>query len=323
MYRRPPVTAPSPARGVGRALRPDREPPHGVSTASPARHPYVRLHTTIPATRNASIASLVLLGAPAAYLGAFGLADLWPEAPAATWFTVFIPLSVGWHAAWLVAVVTSRRMTWIPPALLACAEICRRGIAATGFTGAAGLWAVLLELTLLAAAVQLSPGVPLIERVARWRRACDDLSAQLRLGPGLLPWLATSFRRALRGASTEKPVFAAIAASVRDAEARLGVHLSHLVLPEQLRDSLLTRARDLASQAELASIEASLALEHQALSAAVAFRDECRRLDHLTEDQRDAIARSGQTFLLEYAASSATPGQLLPHSKGPRDDVRH
>lgn len=125
---------------------------------------------------------------------------------------------------------------------------------------------------------------------------------------------------ALRGGSADRPAFAELAAAVRDAEARLGVHLSHVVLPEQVRESLLTRARELESQAELASIETGMLLEHQALSSAVTFRDECRRLEHLTEDQRDAIARNGQAFLLECAGLAV---KALPECRGLRDDLRH
>lgn len=265
-------------------------------------------------------AALVALGPPAAYLGMHGLASLWPGQTPLLWATLLLPISIGWHAGWLGAVTRSSRQGWILPAWLASTEICRRGLIATGFGGQPALWAVVIETTLLGVALQLSPSVPFAERLGRIRRSADDLSAQLRNSPGLLPWLRTSLRLALRGGTADRAAFAELAVAVRDAEARLGAHLSHIVLPEQTRESLLTRARDLASQAELASLETSMVLEHHALAAAAAFRDECRRLDHLPEDERDAITRRGQTFLLECAA---VPVSLRRAMKGSRDDVRH
>ena len=269
-----------------------------------------------------ALLALLALGIPAAWLAARGLADLWAQpTPSAG---LGLSLAAGWHVGWIAAVVRSRRLACVPIAWIVSAETSRRGLLACGFTGSAAVWAIALEATLFGAARQLAPpGAPLTERLERLRRTCDDVSAQLRLAPGVIPWIRTTMRRAVWGGAASAPAFAELAASLRDAETRLAAHFSNAVLPEQVRQSLLTRARDLGAQAELASIETSLALEHQALTAAVAFRDECARLTDLTEDERDAVARRGHAFLLGLVVAGHARGTGSPLAGDSIHDVRH
>jgi hypothetical protein len=285
-----------------------------------------RLASRLPCVTNSApsrwtIAALLVLAAPAVWLGVIGAGALWPRADLA-WHLFFAALSLGWHAAWLGAVVAGRRRLWITPAWIASVEIVRRGLDASGFAATPWLWALGLEATLLGVALQWTPGVAAPERLARWRRTADDLLAQLRLGPGLLPWIASCVRIGLRGAPADTPPLTSLAAAVQNAEARLGVRLSHGVLPEHVRQSLLTRASELNAQAELVTVEAGLGLELEALTAAAAFRDECRRLDDLTEEERDTLARTGQAFLLESAAVPATTGSLHSRRNGTPDGAR-
>lgn len=256
-----------------------------------------------------AIASLMAVATPAVYFGGCGLYSLW-ESGGPAWWAFLLALSCGCHAAWLSALVRGRSLAPFVPALLLSTDVCRRGLATSGFSGSAAVWAVVLETTLAALALQLAPPLRWPDRLAAWRRACEETAAQLRLARGILPCVfdsVTRLGRAHRAGATETQ-FADLAAAIGDMDVRLGRQVAPLVMPEHVRQSLLTRAHALATEAELASIEVSMAIEQQALTAAVAFRDECTVLEGLDDSARDALVRGGQAFLLEVAAKAVRTG---------------
>ena len=60
--------------------------------------------------------------------------------------------------------------------------------------------AIAVETMTLALALSACDGSPWADRFARWRRARQNITTQLRMGEGLAPWLSASTHRFLNGA---------------------------------------------------------------------------------------------------------------------------
>jgi hypothetical protein len=136
-----------------------------------------------------------------------------------------------------------------------------------------------LELLPLLLALSLCDRSPWSERLALWRRSRSEIAVQLRMGDGLLPWMRRCGRQMLIGApDTPAGVnYRRLLAELADAEHRMRVRLGHLVMPEQLRQSILSCAASLVGLAEASSARLAVELEQQTLTGIAAWRAVCRK----------------------------------------------
>jgi hypothetical protein len=240
---------------------------------------------------------LLVLSALAAYLAGLGVGAEWR-----TPFPLEHVIAGVLHACWVLP--AARRHGLLVPLCWPCSVyFCCEGIRRLD-AGASALWvALLLEAICLLLAVSLGPAEPWAERLARWRRARADILTQLRMGSGLLPWVRQCTRQLLGGVP-DTPLgadYQRFAAALADAEHRLRVRLSRTVMPEQLRQAILTSASAMMARAEASAAQRAIDLEQQALAAAAACREQCERLEHLTPDQRGQLAGQCESLLLELA----------------------
>jgi hypothetical protein len=240
---------------------------------------------------------LLVLGPLAAYLGGLGLAAEWRPV-----FPLEYVIAGALHACWVLPV--ARRHWLLVPLCWPCSVyFCCQGIRRLDAGAPAFGAALLLEGICLLLALSLTTVEPWAERLARWRRARADILTQLRMGAGLLPWARQCARQLLTGAP-DTPLgadYQRFAAALADAEHRLRVRLTHIALPEQLRQAILTSASAMMARAEASAAQRAIELEQQALAAAAACREQCERLEHLTPDQRRQLAGQCEALLLELA----------------------
>jgi len=244
--------------------------------------------------RKALLIPLAILSVPPTYLAGLGAAACWAAHRGMP--SVGLPaefFSAALHLGWIAAASRHQATT----VLLACFPfsvwLCRQGWALAQGEGA-GWWAALcLESIPLALAWSFTPAPSWADRLARWRRARAAVSAQLHMGPGLVPWLRDTVRQLFCGAP-DRAIGTAhqrFLAELAEAECRLRVRLADLALPEQLRQSVISRAGELRAQAELASARLHFELQQQALAAAATCREQCEAMDELAPAVREHLAR--------------------------------
>jgi hypothetical protein len=258
------------------------------------------------------VVPLVVFGALAAYISGLGALAWWgtqsgAAAPAAPAYLA----SGALHLAWIQCAASRRAplVAWV--GFFVSLSLCRRGLAS--LPGGSASWAgpALLEgLALLIARAVRSP-LGLAERLARWRRARADIALQLRLGDGLLPWARDCGRRLLAGRA-DLPLahtFQRLAAELAEIDGRLGLAVSNLAAPEQLRQFLHAGASELLAEAEQAGAALAVELERRALALAAACREQCESIPGLSAEERARAARQCEAFVLNLlpTAGSTTP----------------
>jgi len=187
---------------------------------------------------------------------------------------------------------------------------CDEGLASFGKAEPSSSVAFFIEMVPLLISWALSHPVSIAERLARWRRARSEISVQLLMGDGLFHWIPGCVRqffsgsRAMSGGSS----FRRLVAELADAEHTLRMRLGGLVIPERLRQSILTSASTLVSQAERSAAALSIELEQEALNAAAACRDQCEDLENLRPQEKVVLAKQCETLFLELVH----PRQPMP-----------
>jgi hypothetical protein len=216
-------------------------------------------------------------------------------------------VSAALHTAWMVSTGNRRTPAVAAACWLVSLWLCWQGALAVSPASPAFVGALLLEGIPLILALALSPRSTWAERLARWRRARADISAQLQMGQGVLPWARESVVRFVAGAP-DRPAgadYSRFLAEMADAEHRLRIRLSRLALPEQLRQSILASAAVLLGRAETSAAHLAIELEQQALSAAAAYRDQCEQLPELTPKQRQHLAHQCESLFVELIRPAA------------------
>jgi hypothetical protein len=247
------------------------------------------------------ILPLVVLGALAAYVAGLGAVAWWQTqggaaAPAAPAYLA----SAGLHLAWIQCAASRRAplVAWV--GFLVSLSLCRRGLAS--LPGGSASWAgpALLEGLVLLIALAVRSPVSLAERLARWRRARADIALQLRLGDGLLPWARDCGRRLIAGRADSPlvPTFQRLTAELAEIDGRLGLAVSNLAAPEQLRQFVKAGASQLLAEAEQAGAALAVELERRALALAAACREQCESIPSLPAEERTHAARQCEAFVL-------------------------
>src|SRR5207248_260424 len=110
--------------------------------------------------------------------------------------------------------------------------------------------AIVLEAIALAPAPTMTERASWADRLAGWRRARQDISTQLRMSEGLVPWLATALERFTTGVA-DRPTgtaFDRIGADLADAEHRASARLSAIAVPENVRQSMIASVQSLTAR---------------------------------------------------------------------------
>lgn len=248
------------------------------------------------------ILPLVVLGSLAAYVAGVGGAAWWANLSGGAPPLLAACTAAGaLHLAWISATVFRRAPLLVWPALLTSIWLCRRGLA-TFQGGEPGWWpAALLETLALLVALAMRDPEPLAQRLARWRRARDEIALQLRMADGLLPWVRESAGRLFWGRA-ELPVcrtFRRLAGELADLDDRLGGKVSGLAAPEQLRQLVHSAASQLLARAQEARSALAVELERRTLALAAAFREQCEALPGLTAEERSRASRQCEELLLD------------------------
>lgn len=259
----------------------------------------------------AVLLSCLPLAGLAAWIASLGVDRLWlTETGDAPLPFVAAAVAAALHAAWILPAFHRDSPALIGLAWLASVWACRAGLVAAGFDDAV-LPATLLETITLAIALNACDGSPWAERLARWRRARQNIATQLRMGDGLAPWVAASTRQLLTGKPDRPAVggFDRVAADLADAEQRLHARLAAVALPEAVRQSMLAAAQALVSRAEAATAHVAITLERQALEEAAACRDRIAALTGISDAEREALATQCEALMLDLVSVSGKPRQ--------------
>jgi len=247
------------------------------------------------------VVPLVVFGALAAYISGLGALAWWgtqsgAAAPAAPAYLA----SGALHLAWIQCAASRRAplVAWV--GFFVSLSLCRRGLAS--LPGGSASWAgpALLEGLVLLIALAVRSPLGLAERLARWRRARADIALQLRMGDGLLPWARDCGRRLLAGRA-DLPLahtFQRLAAELAEIDGRLGLAVSNLAAPEQLRQFLHAGASELLAEAEQAGATLAVELERRALALAAACREQCESIPGLSAEERARAAQQCEAFVL-------------------------
>jgi hypothetical protein len=251
---------------------------------------------------------LLVVGGLASYVAGLGVQAYWslPSFPIPTGLFAQI-VSAALHTGWMVSAGARRAPAVATACWLVSLWLCWHGALSVSPVSPAFTVALLLEGIALTRALALSPRSTWAERLARWRRARTDISAQLQMGQGVLPWMQDSLARFVAGAP-DKPAgadYSRFLAEMADAEHRLRIRLSRLALPEQLRQSILASAAVLVGRAETSAAHLAIELERQALTAAAACRDQCEQLPELTPKQRQQLAQQCESLFVELIRPAA------------------
>lgn len=257
----------------------------------------------------------VPLAALAAWLATLGLEGLWlTETGGAPPRAAVLVVAAALHTAWLLPATRRSHVALVGIAWLVTAGMCRDGLLAAGFATGATTYAVVLEGIVLALAFSATDSAPWADRLARWRRARQRITTELRMSEGLAPWLRTSVSRLLTG-RPERPVAAAfdrIVAELADANERMQRRVTALALPDAVRQSMLTAARAITARAETAAAEMSITIERQALDEAAACGDAIAHLPDVPAAERERLARKCESLMLDLAHGLGPPRPALP-----------
>jgi hypothetical protein len=138
------------------------------------------------------VSILVLI---ASWVASAGLAATWSTAT--THRALFAAVSLALHAIWVLPVARERSPFAGAIAWILSVYFCREGL----LVGDSGGLPTALLLEAIPLLVALPPRTwP--DRAARWRRSQLDVTAQLNLGPGIVPWARDAFHSILRGPKT-------------------------------------------------------------------------------------------------------------------------
>lgn len=209
------------------------------------------------------------------------------------------------HLAWISAAAARHAHLLVWPAWLTSFWLCRRGFLAFQPGESRWLSPAILEGLVLLVALALRDPEPLAARLARWRRAREEIALQLRMGEGLVPWGRDSIRRLFWGRA-ELPVcraFRRLAGELADVEDRLAWKVSSLAAPEQLRQFVHSGASQLLAQAEKARAALAVELERRTLALAAACREQCETLPGLSVEERARAARQCEELLLDLVSN--------------------
>jgi len=241
------------------------------------------------------IAPLIVLAAVASYVGGNGLGIWW-----------FVPnpfqyiIAAAMHGSY---VLRSPRTSPALAALSWCTCLYWSSAGMRTFVpGYPLISATLLEATCLLLS-KPDPWIPVSERIALWRREQARIALQLQMSEGILPWA----RRVVRQAVCGRPETAAgydhlrLAAILADAENRLNTRLARLVMPEHLRQTIVTNAARITSRIETSAAERAVEIDRLVLEAAAACRDECAQMEQLSANERRVLAERCEEALLELA----------------------
>ncbi len=251
---------------------------------------------------------LVPLASLAAWLASLGLDRLWliragdAAAPGTT-----LLVAAALHAAWILPATRRAHPLLVGLAWSVTLFTCRSGLAAAGFRDHAFLCALVVETIILALALTATPADSWADRLARWRRARQNITTELRRADGLVPWVTSNVRR-LIGGTADRPVaatFDRLLADLSEAEARLRGPITAQAMPEELRQALLTAAQALVSPAEMATARVAIGLEQKALEEAAACRDLIARLPDLPPIERERLGRASERLLLDLVLQPA------------------
>jgi hypothetical protein len=255
----------------------------------------------------------VTLGALAAWIASLGLERIWltgtgqPPAPIAA-----LAVAAALHAAWAIPAASRNHPLLVSLAWTVSVWTCRGGLIASGFSEGL-LPAAALETIALALALSAAEAAPWADRLARWRRARQRITTEVRMSEGLAPWLRASVAQLLTG-RPERPAAAAfdrMVAELADANERMQRRITALALPDAVRQSMLTAAQAITTRAETAAAEMSIRIERQALDEAAACRD---AIAHLPEPaaERERLAREREALMLDLAHGLGPPRLALP-----------
>jgi hypothetical protein len=251
------------------------------------------------------IVPLLIVGSVAAFLGGLGIENAWlavigsyPSFP----FQYLI--SAALHAAWIIPAARRTAAGLVLTGWLASLHFCHAGLALTGSGGQAFAYSLLAESITLLLALALSPTTSWGERLARWRRARAEISMQLRMGEGLVSWLMPSVQQLLIGTAAMPSGcdYRRFSAELADAEHRLKTRLRGIILPEQVRQSILACANDLVGRAEANAARTGFELERMALAAAASCREQIEGMSSITAEQRKALADQCESLFFELIA---------------------
>ena len=258
----------------------------------------------------------------AAWVASLGIDRLWlTETGAAPLPFVSLAVATALHAAWILPTFRLDSPALIGLTWLTSVWACRAGLVAAGFS-ASTLPAFALEAIALSLALNAGERTPWGDRLARWRRARQRITTELRMSEGLMPWLGWSVRRLFVG-SPERPTASAgfdrMVAELADAEQRLQSRVAELALPEEIRQRMLASAQALVARAEQATGQVAIGLEQQALEEAAGCCDRILRLQEIPSAKREALAHECEALMLGLVGHSAVrrraPVQASPSDR--------
>lgn len=258
----------------------------------------------------AALIPCIPLAALAAWLTALGLEPLAvplpDDVPPRLWMAT---IAAALHAAWILPAFLRRAPALVAVAWLVCVAAARAGFVVAGFSTPLSA-AVVLEGIVLALALSATERASWAERLARWRRARQEIATQLQMGEGLLLWTRTCVDRIVSGRA-ERPALAAvdrIVADLADAQHRVQSRLASLAMPEQAWEAVLASAQALTAEAEVAASRFAADIERRALCEAAACGDLVRRLPDVPEADRDRLARECEAMLIGLAHRAGRAG---------------
>jgi len=243
---------------------------------------------------------LVVFGALAAYVAGLGAAAWWASLGGAAAPAPAFLASGALHLAWIHCAASRRAPLLAWAGFLVSLSLCRLGLASLAGGNASWARPAILEGLVLLIALSVRSPLSLAERLGRWRRARADIALQLRMGDGLLPWARECGRRFLAGRA-DLPLsqtFRRLAAELAEIDRRLGLAVSNLAAPEQLRQFVQAGASELLAEAEQAGAALAVELERRALALAAACREQCESLPGLSDEERARAARQCEAFVL-------------------------
>lgn len=250
---------------------------------------------------------LCALAALVSYFAGLGIRREWlarmGEAP--PWRVEFI-VSAALHLSWIFCIASRRGSFAAVLCWFASLYACNSGMAGRENSGGSVILPFIVECVPLLLARSLSCPPPLSETLARWRRARTEISIQLRMGEGLISWFPPALRQFFIGSPKTQngSSYRRFIAELADAEHCLRLRLGHLTLPEHLRQSILTSAAALVSQAEKSAAALAIELEREALEAVAACRDQCEELRELQPQEKAALAKQCEDLFLELVQSA-------------------
>jgi len=248
---------------------------------------------------------LLILGSVTAYLAGLGIESAWRDlTQSSPLFPVHFLISIALHLGWITPAAKRRLPALTIVGWLVSLHFCDAGLAAAGPGSHSMSYSFLAEILSLLLALALTPRSSWGERLARWRRARAEIAIQARMGEGIFRWVVPVLRQSLVGPPIAPPGgdFRRFTAELSDAEQRLRIRLRSTILPEQIRQSMLSSASELVGRAEAAAAQTGFDLERSALAASASCREQLEEMDDITPDRKSALAAQCESLFLELIA---------------------